>query len=71
MARVCAVCGKRPSTGNKVSHANNKSRRRWLPNLQPVRVVGPDGQPTRVRVCTSCIHAGKIQKAPRGQTASV
>lgn len=63
MARVCTVCGKRPSTGNKVSHANNKSRRRWLPNLQTVRIL-VEGKPRRVRVCTSCISAGKIRKAP-------
>ncbi len=34
MARVCQVTGKRPTSGNNVSHANNKTRRRWLPNLQ-------------------------------------
>jgi large subunit ribosomal protein L28 len=69
MARVCSVCGKGPSSGNKVSHANNKSRRRWLPNLQTARVLGPDGVPTRIRVCTSCISAGKIKKAPARKAA--
>lgn len=34
MARVCSVTGKRPLVGNNVSHANNKTRRRYLPNLQ-------------------------------------
>lgn len=34
MARVCEVTGKRPMTGNNVSHANNKTKRRFLPNLQ-------------------------------------
>jgi len=34
MARVCQVTGKRPMSGNNVSHAHNKSRRRFLPNLQ-------------------------------------
>ena len=34
MARVCQVTGKRPMTGNNVSHANNKTKRRILPNLQ-------------------------------------
>lgn len=34
MAKVCQVTGKRPMTGNKVSHANNKTRRRFMPNLQ-------------------------------------
>ena len=33
MSRVCQVTGKRPTTGNNVSHANNKTRRRFLPNL--------------------------------------
>ncbi len=34
MSKVCQVTGKRPTTGNNVSHANNKTRRRFLPNLQ-------------------------------------
>jgi large subunit ribosomal protein L28 len=34
MARVCQVTGKKPMMGNNVSHANNKTRRRFLPNLQ-------------------------------------
>lgn len=34
MSKVCQVTGKRPITGNNVSHANNKTRRRFLPNLQ-------------------------------------
>ncbi|MBS0002989.1 50S ribosomal protein L28 [Thioalkalivibrio sp.] len=37
MARVCQVTGKRPATGNNVSHANNKTRRRFLPNLHSHR----------------------------------
>jgi large subunit ribosomal protein L28 len=69
MARICTVCGKRPSTGNNVSHANNKTRRRWLPNLQTVRIL-VDGKPRRVRVCTSCISAGKIRKAPATKPAA-
>lgn len=34
MARVCMVTGKKPTTGNNISHANNKTKRRFLPNLQ-------------------------------------
>lgn len=37
MSRVCQVTGKRPTTGNNVSHANNKTKRRFLPNLQTHR----------------------------------
>lgn len=61
MARVCIVCGKAPLSGNRVSHANNKSRRRFEPNLQPVHIrVG--GGVRRARVCASCIRAGRIEK---------
>ena len=38
MSRVCQVTGKRPITGNNVSHANNKNKRRFLPNLQTKRI---------------------------------
>ncbi|HTR62003.1 MAG TPA: 50S ribosomal protein L28 [Candidatus Binataceae bacterium] len=59
--RSCAICGKVPSVGNNVSHANNKSKRRWEPNLQEVRArVGQAVK--RIRVCTRCIRAGKVQK---------
>lgn len=37
MSKVCMVTGKRPITGNNVSHANNKTRRRFLPNIQTHR----------------------------------
>jgi len=61
MAMICEVCGKGPVFGNNVSHAHNKTKRRFLPNLQKVRVQTPDGV-KRIRVCTSCIQAGKIVK---------
>jgi len=38
MARICQITGKRPMVGNTVSHANNKSKRRFLPNLQVHRL---------------------------------
>ena len=38
MSRVCQVTGKRPMSGNNVSHANNKTKRRFLPNLQSHRI---------------------------------
>jgi large subunit ribosomal protein L28 len=64
MARACYTCGKAPSSGNRVSHANNKTRRRWLPNLQTVKIIDAEGRRRRVSVCTSCLSAGKITKAP-------
>ena len=69
MARFCDICGKGPSFGNHVSHANNKSHRRWYPNLQTVRIL-VEGQPRRKQVCTQCIKSNRVQKAPRRQPAS-
>lgn len=62
MAKRCAICGKGPVTGNNVSHAHNKTRRRWLPNLQKVRMATPGGNAKQVRVCTRCIRSGAITK---------
>lgn len=62
MARVCEICGKGPTTGNSVSHANNKTKRRWFPNLQTVRAV-VDGATKRIRVCTRCIKSNRVVKA--------
>ena len=63
MAFRCDSCGKGPLTGNQVSHANNKTKKRTLPNLQRVRVVLASGEHTHLKVCTRCLKAGKINKA--------
>ncbi|HEX7940486.1 MAG TPA: 50S ribosomal protein L28 [Gemmatimonadaceae bacterium] len=63
--RSCYVCGKGVSFGNNVSHANNKTRRVWKPNLQVARIL-VDGKIKKIKVCTRCLNAGKIQRAPRG-----
>lgn len=42
MARVCQITGKRPQVGNNVSHANNKTKRRFYPNLQKKRFFVPE-----------------------------
>lgn len=62
MAQRCAICGKSPSVGNNVSHAKNRTKRRWLPNLQKMKIV-LDGSVCTVRVCTKCLKANKVQKA--------
>ncbi len=63
MARFCELCGKGPITGHNVSHANNKTPRRWYPNLQRVRAV-IDGTTRRIRVCTRCLKTkNKVVKA--------
>ena len=51
MSRVCELTGKRPTVGNRVSHANNKTRRRFLPNLQSRRFwVESENRWVRMRV---------------------
>lgn len=65
MARRCELCGKGPLVGNNVSHANNKTKTRSLPNLRSVRaVVG--GSVRHVRICTRCLKAGRVVKAAHG-----
>ena len=61
MSRQCEVCGKKPQSGHNVSHAHNITNRRWNPNLQQVRAL-VCGVPKRIRVCTSCLQAGKVIK---------
>jgi len=53
MSKVCQVTGKRPMTGNTVSHANNKTKRRFLPNLQ-VRRLWVESEKRWVRLRISC-----------------
>ena len=62
MARVCEMCGKGKQIGHNVSHANNKTKKQWLPNLQTVKVA-KGGTSTKARLCTKCIKKGKFQKA--------
>jgi len=62
MANVCDVCGKRVSTGFNVSNSQRHTKRTFKPNLQRVRAY-VNGVPKRIRVCTSCLKAGKVRKA--------
>ena len=74
MARVCEICSKGPRAGRSVVrhglkkvkggiglHTTGISKRRFLPNLQRVRVM-ENGGVVRKTVCTACIRAGKITK---------
>ncbi|MES1992258.1 MAG: 50S ribosomal protein L28 [Candidatus Macondimonas sp.] len=57
MSRVCQVTGKRPMSGNNVSHANNRTRRRFLPNLHEQRFwVDSEKRFVRLRVSTNGIR---------------
>jgi large subunit ribosomal protein L28 len=62
MAMRCEICGKGPAFGNNVSHANNKTKRRWNPNLQRAK-VSHKGQAKKMLVCTRCIRSGATVRA--------
>jgi large subunit ribosomal protein L28 len=55
MSVVCEVCGKKPTYGHNVSHAKNRTARRWVPNVQHKRVM-INGVPRRVHICTRCLR---------------
>lgn len=78
MARVCQYSGKRPRVGHRVvrrgkakreggigQNVTGISKRRWIPNLQRIRIVDENGTVRRVRVCARYIKAGKFTKATR------
>jgi large subunit ribosomal protein L28 len=62
MAQICEICGKGSHVGRRVSHAHNVTSRRWKVNLQRIRVM-VGRTPRRMRVCASCIRAGRVTKA--------
>ena len=68
MARRCDVSGKGPLTGNNVSHANNKTKRRQLPNLRSLKITLEDGTTRRIKVAASELRTMKKKAA---QTAAV
>jgi large subunit ribosomal protein L28 len=62
VAAMCDLCEKKPTSGHNVSHANNKTKRTFSPNLQTVRAV-VNGANLRIRVCTRCLRSGLVKKA--------
>ena len=62
MSRSCELTGKGVQSGNNVSHANNKTRTTWYPNLQKVKAVN-NGTVKTIKVCTRCIRSGFVKKA--------
>ncbi len=75
MARVCEVCGKGPSVGNKIetrgkakylggvgTKVTGITRRQFRPNLQTVHAALPNGGAKSMKVCVQCIRSGAIRK---------
>jgi len=63
MARRCDVTGKGPLVGNSVSHANNKTKRRQLPNLRSVKITLEDGTTKKIKVAASTLRTMKKKAA--------
>ena len=64
MAKVCEICGKGRQVGYNVSHAHNKTKKVWHPNIQKVMTF-KDDRARRVNVCTRCIRSGMVVKPPK------
>ncbi len=76
MSKVCIVCDKKPVRGGHIARrgmarANGgagrkitgRSKRSFKPNVQKLRILGPNGAATTAYVCTKCLKAGKVKKA--------
>ncbi|QKF82546.1 50S ribosomal protein L28 [Halarcobacter ebronensis] len=61
MSRRCAVSGKGPMVGNNVSHAKNRTKRRFLPNLRTVKVTLEDGTSRKIRISAKELRTLKKQ----------
>jgi len=64
MSRTCELCGKHTSFGNKVSHAKNRTRRTWKPNLVKVKTE-VEGSTFKVKMCTRCLKSDLVRKKVR------
>ncbi|WP_461832540.1 50S ribosomal protein L28 [Aquifex sp.] len=62
---ACEICGKRAVVGRRVTFSGERNRRIFKPNVHKMRVMLPDGTVKRIYVCTKCLKAGKVMKAPR------
>jgi len=79
--KTCAICNKKPIIGNSIARRGLKkktggigikttgiTRRRFMPNLQRVKVISLNGTVRRINVCVRCLKAGKVKKAPSKRT---
>jgi len=59
----CVICGKKPVSGNSVSHSHRATKRRFYPNLQHLKIF-LNGRVVRDYVCTACIRSGRVVRPP-------
>jgi len=76
MSRVCEICGKHPSAGRQIARRGLSKKsggiglkttgvtaRRFLPNIQKIRIKEPNGTVRHAKVCAQCISSGRVTKA--------
>ena len=63
MSQVCEICGKKPTFGCNVSHSHRVTNRSYRPNVQKVTIKDQNGNVRSAKVCTSCLKAGKVERA--------
>ena len=63
MSRMCQISGKRVLVGNNVSHANNKTKKRFLPNLRTVRIKLEDGTSKKIKIAASTLRTIRKKSA--------
>jgi large subunit ribosomal protein L28 len=61
MSRTCEICGKHTVTGNKVSHAKNRTRRTWKPNLVNIK-TDVNGTTKKLKICARCLKSDSLIK---------
>ncbi len=59
MSRICKICGKGIITGSNVSHAQNRSKRKYKPNIRKVK-LNVEGKVQRVKICAQCLKSTKL-----------
>ena len=62
MSKKCEICGKGQVSGNRVSHSNIHSKRKWNANIQKIQIV-EDGKVRKANVCTGCMKSDKVERA--------
>lgn len=63
MSKQCEICGKKSLKAAKLTFSHKQIVKFQQPNLQEVRAVDKNGQTRKMKVCTSCLRAGKVKKA--------
>ena len=63
MSKVCEICGKHTVAGRSISHSHRVSKRMFRPNIQKVGIKDANGHVRKANVCTSCLKAGKVERA--------